>query len=144
MLMRFDPFRELDRLVQQTGTQQRPALMPLDAYRHGDHFVVRFDLPGIDPDSVEVTVEQNVLNVSAERNWRPEEEDEVLVSERPQGHYSRQLFLGDSLETDRIEAGYDKGVLTVTIPVAEQAKPRRVAVTSGDQRSAIHASSHTD
>jgi HSP20 family protein len=144
MLMRFDPFRELDRLVSQTGTVQRPAMMPLDAYRHGDQFVVHFDLPGIDPDSVEVTVEQNVLNVSAERTWRPEEGDEVLVSERPQGRYSRQLFLGEALNTEGVEAHYDRGVLTVTIPVAEAAKPRKVQITNGVQRHAISANGNSN
>jgi HSP20 family protein len=144
MLMRFDPFRDFDRLVQQTGTWQRPAMMPLDAYRHGDEFVINLDLPGIDPDSVDLTVEQNVLNVSAERTWRPEEGDEVLISERPQGRYSRQLFLGETLNSDGIEARYDRGVLTVTIPVAETAKPRKVQVTSGEQREAIGAGSRSN
>ncbi|MHB1534599.1 MAG: Hsp20/alpha crystallin family protein [Acidimicrobiales bacterium] len=148
MLMRFDPFRDpfrdLDRFVQQSGTRQRPAMMPLDAYRHGDQFLVHFDLPGIDPESVELTVEQNVLNVAAERTWRPEEGDEVLVNERPQGHYSRQLFLSETLDSDRIEAHYDRGVLTVTIPVAETAKPRKVSITSGEQREAIDAKARSN
>ena len=111
--------------------------MPLDAFRHGDHFIVNFDLPGIDPDSVDLTVEKNVLAVSAERSWRPEDSDEVLVTERPQGRYSRQLFLGDTLSTDGIQAHYDRGVLTVTIPVAESAKPRKVQVETGPRREAI-------
>lgn len=141
MLMRFDPFRDLDRLVPQAGRRRPPALMPLDAYRHGDHFIVRFDLPGINPESVELTVEKNVLSVSAERTWRPAEEDEVLLTERRQGRYSRQLFLGDTLDSDRIEAHYDQGVLTVTIPVAESAKPRKVRITSGGQREPVGATS---
>jgi HSP20 family protein len=133
MLMRFDPFRELDTLAQLLGRQSgnRQMAMPMDAYRQGDRFVVNFDLPGINPDSIDLTVEKNVLTVRAERSWQPSEGTEVLISERPQGSFSRQLFLGDSLDTERIEAGYNNGVLTITIPVAEQAKPRKVSITSG-------------
>ncbi|MBA2752762.1 MAG: Hsp20/alpha crystallin family protein [Actinobacteria bacterium] len=131
MLMRFDPFRELDRLSEQVAgaNRQWPAVLPMDAYRRGDQFVVHLDLPGTDPSSVELTVERNVLTVKAERAWARDQEDEVLISERPQGVFTRQLFLGESLDTDAIEANYDKGVLTLTIPVAEQAKPRRVAIS---------------
>ena len=146
MLMRFDPFRELDRLAQQApwpSAQTRPpAVMPIDAYRRGDRFMVHFDLPGVDPDSVELTVEKNVLQVRAERAWARQEGDEVVVSERPQGSFTRQLFLGDGLDPNRIEASYDQGVLTVTIPVAEQAKPRKVAIaTGGAGATAIDANS---
>lgn len=140
MLMRFDPFRDLDRLASglmgQAGTWTR-ASMPMDAYRQGDRFVVHFDLPGIAPDSVELTVEKNVLTVSAQRQWNPENGTEVLVSERPQGSFSRQLFLGESLDVDHIEAHYEHGVLTVTIPVAEAAKPRKVAISAGGGQTAI-------
>ncbi|HET9732248.1 MAG TPA: Hsp20/alpha crystallin family protein [Acidimicrobiales bacterium] len=140
MLMRFDPFRDLDRLtgqlVGQAGTWTRTA-MPMDAYRQGERFVVHFDLPGIAPDSVELTVEKNVLTVSAQRQWSPEEGTEVVASERPQGSFSRQLFLGESLDADHIEAHYENGVLTVTIPVAEAAKPRKVAITAGGGQTAI-------
>ena len=132
MLMRFDPFRELDRLTDTLGSPLlRIPMMPMDAYRHGDRFVARFDLPGVSPDSVELTVEKNVLTVSAERQWEPEAGTEVVASERPQGSFSRQLFLGDSLDADHIEANYENGVLCVTIPVAEAARPRKVAITSG-------------
>ena len=132
MLMRFDPFRELDRLTQQAwGSATRGSVMPMDAYRHGDQFVVHFDLPGVDPSSIDLTVEKNVLTVSAQRQWQRSDDQEVLVSERPQGSFSRQLFLGEGLDADRVEATYDNGVLTVTIPVAEQAKPRKVEITSG-------------
>jgi HSP20 family protein len=103
----------------------------MDAYRQGDHLVVRFDLPGVDPDSVELTVEKNVLTVSTERTWQPEGSADVLASERAHGTFTRQLFLGESLDTDHIEASYDNGVLTVNIPVAEEAKPRNVEITSG-------------
>ena len=130
MLMRFDPFRELDRLTQR-GWNGAASVMPLDAYRRGDHFYVHLDLPGVDPESIELTVEKNVLTVKAERSWQPAEGDEVVGCERPQGSFTRQLFLGDTLDTDNIEASYDHGVLTVSIPVAEAAKPRKVAISNG-------------
>ena len=139
MLMRFDPFRELDRLGQQLGVPGASAL-PMDAYRHDDQLVVHLDLPGVDPDSIELTVEKNVLTVRAERVIARGEGDEWLVAERPQGSFSRQLFLGESLDADAMEAHYEQGVLTITIPVAEAAKPRKVEVTSG-QRQAIEAGS---
>ncbi|HLI02179.1 MAG TPA: Hsp20/alpha crystallin family protein [Acidimicrobiales bacterium] len=141
MLMRFDPFREFDRLLQQPGTRQRPAVMPMDAYRRGDTFVVSFDLPGINPDAVELTVDKNVLQVSVDRTWTPDEGDEVVVSERPQGHYSRQLLLGENLDAERVDARYEHGVLTLTIPVKEAAKPRKIAINVGDGTQAIPASS---
>ena len=136
MLMRTDPFRELDRLTQQVfgtqpGTWTRPTAMPMDAYRSGDQFVVSFDLPGVDPDAVELDVERNVLTVKAER--RPVatgEQVEMQVAERPLGVFSRQLFLGDTLDTDHIDASYDAGVLTLQIPIAEKAKPRRITITA--------------
>ena len=143
MLMRTDPFRELDRLTQQAfGTRSRPAVMPMDAYRHGDEFVVHFDLPGVDPGSIDLTVEKNVLTVAAERRWQGPEDPQIVVSERPQGSFSRQLFLGENLKTDEVVASYDNGVLTVTIPVAEQAKSRKVEITSGGGKAqAIEADS---
>ena len=139
MLMRFDPFRELalrelDRMNQamnEQGGGLRQRTMPMDAYRDGDRFIVHFDLPGVDRESIDLTAEKNVLTVRAERTWKPGEEQEVVVAERPQGTFTRQLFLGDSLDLDRIAATYDRGVLSLTIPVAEQAKPRRVAITEG-------------
>ncbi|HZU73222.1 MAG TPA: Hsp20/alpha crystallin family protein [Acidimicrobiales bacterium] len=141
MLMRFDPFREFDRIAGNGfGTGRAPA-MPLDAYRHGDSFVVHFDLPGADPDSIDLTVEKNVLTVKAERSWQPAEGDEVVVAERPQGSFVRQLFLGETLDSDRIEARYDRGVLTVTIAVAERARPRRVAITTADGAHSIDTTS---
>lgn len=139
MLMRTDPFRELDRLTQQVfgtpGTWSRPTAMPMDAYRDGDQFVVCFDLPGVTPDAIELDVERNVLTVKAER--RPIGKDvEMQVSERPLGAFSRQLFLGDTLDTDHIDAKYDAGVLTLRIPIAERAKPRKIAITSADSDNA--------
>lgn len=133
MLMRFDPFRDLDRLTQNLwGETRRLNGVPMDAYRKGSNFVVHFDVPGIDPASIELTVEKNVLTVSAERTrqWGDEVE-EVVVSERPVGRFSRQLFLGETLDSEHIEAGCDNGVLTLRIPVAEAAKPRKVEISSG-------------
>ncbi|MEW6474626.1 MAG: Hsp20/alpha crystallin family protein [Actinomycetota bacterium] len=130
MLMRFDPFRELDRLTSAPWGNTRPA-MPMDAYRRNGDFVVHFDLPGVDPSSIDLTVEKNVLTVTAERHFARAEGDEITVAERPQGRFSRQLFLGESLDADRISANYDQGVLTLHIPVAEKAKPRKVEISAG-------------
>jgi HSP20 family protein len=130
MLMRFDPFRELDRLSQTPWANSRP-VMPMDAYRRNGDFVVHFDLPGVDPASIDLTVEKNVLTVTAERHFARAEGDEITVSERPQGRFNRQLFLGESLDSERISANYDQGVLTLHIPIAERAKPRKVEVSAG-------------
>jgi HSP20 family protein len=131
-VMRFDPFREFDRLADQmlggTGRAVPPRSSPMDAYRRGDRFFIHLDLPGVDADSIELTCEQNVLTVRAERRYAQQEGDQIVVSERPQGEFSRQLFLSDALDTDAIEANYDQGVLTLQVPVAEQAKPRRIEV----------------
>src|SRR5437764_3451998 len=133
MLMRTDPFRDLDRLTQQVfGTVARPAAMPMEAYRKGDTFYVQLDLPGIDRDSIELTVEQNVLTVHAERPATAAEDVELVVSERPAGAFSRQVFLGDTLDAEQLSADYSAGVLTLTIPVQEAAKPRKVEITSRD------------
>lgn len=142
MLMRTDPFRELDRLSQQLlGGATRPSIMPMDAYRQGDRLVVNFDLPGVDPSSIDLTIEKNVLTVKAERPASTHDGAEALVAERPVGTFTRQLFLGDSLDADRIEAHYTDGVLAVTIPVHEAAKPRKVAITSGERRKELAAAS---
>jgi HSP20 family protein len=143
MLMRSDPFRELDRLTQQVfganGTLARPAVMPMDAWREGDTFHVEFDLPGVNPDSIDLDVERNVVTVKAERPARSGD-TEMIAAERPRGVFSRQLVLGDNLDTEHITAGYDAGVLTLLIPVAEQAKPRKIAIAStGQDRQAIDA-----
>jgi HSP20 family protein len=137
MLLRFDPFREFDRLTREGGAAGRTHVMAMDAYRQGDQFVVRFDLPGVDPSSIDLTVERDVLTVSAERRWVREDGQQALFAERSQGTFRRQLFLGEALDTSRIEASYDNGVLTVTVPVAETAKPRKVAVSSGDGHKVI-------
>jgi HSP20 family protein len=132
MLLRTaDPFREFDRLAQQllgtTGTTNRPAVMPMDAWREGDVFVLEFDLPGVAKESIDLDVERNVLTVRAERvagngDW------EMLASERPRGLFSRQLVLGDNLDLEHIEAAYADGVLRLRVPVAERAKPRKIEV----------------
>ena len=145
MLMRFDPFRDLDRLTQNLwgGDVRRLSGVPMDAYRKGSDFVVHFDVLGIDPESIELTVEKNVLTVTAERTRRwGDDVDEVVVSERPVGTFSRQLFLGDTLDAEHIDANCENGVLTLRIPVAEAAKPRKVSITStGNGQTAIPAES---
>lgn len=142
MLLRSDPLRDLDRFPQQVfGTRMRPAAMPVDAYRQGDRFVVSFDLPGVAPSSIDLTVENNVLTVAAERQWQPSEDQQVVASERPHGSFRRQLLLGDGLDLERVDASYDHGVLTVTIPVAEQAKPRKVEISGGTAKALAGAGS---
>ena len=142
MLMRTDPFRELDRLAQQalgsSGSWSRPTAMPMDAYRHGDTYVVVFDLPGVSAEAIELDVERNMLTVRAER--RPQSRDEQVemqVSERPLGVFSRQLVLGDTLDTDHIDARYEAGVLTLRIPIAEAAKPRRIAISQTSEPTTV-------
>jgi HSP20 family protein len=132
MLMRTDPFRDFDRLAQQllgAGTTSRPAVMPMDAWREGDTFVLEFDLPGVRPETVDIDVERNVLTVRAERpakngDW------EMLATERPSGLFSRQLVLGDNLDLEQVTAAYDAGVLRLSIPVAEKAKPRKIEINT--------------
>lgn len=145
MLMRFDPFRDLDRFTEQLlGNARTPRAFPMDAYRRGDRFYVHFDLPGVDSKSIELTVEKNVLTVKADRTWEPQEGDEVLVAERPRGTFTRQLFLGDTLDGTSVVADYDQGVLTLSIPVAEAARPRRVEINVGGGHSeAIEAKSES-
>lgn len=142
MLMRTDPFRELDRLTQQffgsDGTAARPSVMPMDAWRDGDNFTVEFDLPGIDRDSIDLDVERNVVTVKAERPGRDDTAD-MIAAERPRGVFSRQLVLGDNLDTEHITASYEAGVLRLQIPVAEQAKPRKITIGGGEDRQAINA-----
>lgn len=143
MLMRTDPFRELDRLTQQmlrgNGTLAHPAAMPMDAWRDGDTFVVEFDLPGVAADAIDLDVERNVVTVKAERPNRTED-GELIAAERPRGVFSRQLVLGDNLDTDAVSASYETGVLTLRIPVAEHAKPRKIEIRTGStERQAISA-----
>lgn len=143
MLMRTESFRELDRLSQQllgaTGTWSRPSTMPMDAYRDGDIYVIALDLPGVSPEAIDIDVERNMLTVKAER--RPatgSDEARMDLSERPLGVFSRKVVLADTLDTARIEADYDAGVLTLRIPVAERAKPRKITVGAGTRRKELH------
>jgi HSP20 family protein len=148
--LRFDPFRELDRMANEMmGAARSPRLMPLDAYRHGESYVLQFDLPGIDTDSLDVTAERNTLTVQARRRATAPDGAQYVLAERPYGDYSRQIVLGDGLSLDAIDADYRDGVLTVTIPVAEQAKPRQIRVgrsadgLSGDRdRKVIEGQDH--
>ncbi|WP_331738454.1 Hsp20/alpha crystallin family protein [Streptomyces sp. NBC_01276] len=142
MLMRTDPFREMDRIVQQlsgtSGTWSKPSVMPMDAYREGDEYVIAFDLPGVSTEAIDIDVERNMLTVKAER--RPAARGDsvkVELSERPLGVFSRQIVLADTLDTERIQADYDAGVLTLRIPIAERAKPRKVSIGAGSGRKQI-------
>ena len=140
MLLRTtDPFRDLDRLTQQLmGTTNRPVVMPMDAWREGDRFVIEFDLPGVNRETIDLDVERNVLTVSAERVSR-NGDWEMLASERPRGRFSRQLVLGDNLDLDRIEAAYDGGVLRLVVPVAEKAKPRKIQINAPEKSETVEA-----
>lgn len=143
-VFRFDPFRDFDRLSDQllgatAGSQRVPRFMPMDLYRSGDHYVLHADLPGIDPGSVDVNVENGNLTIRAERSARTEEDVQWLASERFTGSFMRQLTLGEGVDADRISASYHNGVLTVTLPVAERAKPRRISVSETDSAQTIEA-----
>ncbi|MEW1648673.1 Hsp20/alpha crystallin family protein [Streptomyces sp. NPDC091219] len=133
MLMRTDPFREMDRIVQQlsgtSGTWSKPSVMPMDAYREGDQYVIAFDLPGVSTEAIDIDVERNMLTVKAERRPVAKADSvKVELAERPLGVFSRQIVLADTLDTERIEADYDAGVLTLRIPIAERAKPRKISI----------------
>lgn len=142
MLMRTDPFREMDRIVQQlsgtSGTWSKPSVMPMDAYREGDQYVIAFDVPGVSAEAIDIDVERNMLTVKAER--RPAAKNDTVqmeLSERPLGVFSRQIMLADTLDTERIQADYDAGVLTLRIPIAERAKPRKISIGGADSRKQI-------
>ncbi|MEU6325346.1 Hsp20/alpha crystallin family protein [Streptomyces sp. NPDC047009] len=139
MLMRTDPFRELDRLAQQLmSTWSRPAAMAMDAYREGNEYVVAFDLPGVSAEAIDIDVERNMLTVKAERRPVAKADNvQMELSERPLGVFSRQIVLADTLDTEHIKADYDAGVLTLRIPIAERAKPRKIAISSGSHRQEI-------
>ena len=141
-MLRFDPFRDLDRLTEQmlgvpAGSARAPPFMPMDLYRSGDHYVLHADLPGVDPGSVDVNVDNGTLTIRAERSGRTEESVQWISSERFTGSYLRQLALGDGIDAEHIHATYDNGVLTVTIPVAEKAKPRRIEIARGKDSAAL-------
>ncbi len=128
MLMRFEPFSEFDRITEQLKSERRAWQIPVDAYRRGDEFKVLLDLPGADPGSIELTVDNDVLTVRGTRTWLRFDDDQIAITERPKGDFSRQLLLGESLDRDKITASFEDGVLTVTIPVIAQAKPRKVEI----------------
>jgi HSP20 family protein len=133
-LMRFDPFREIDRITEQVmGASRMPRTMPMEAFRRGEEFFVYIDLPGVNDDDVDVTVERNVVNIRAERRSPRQEGDELIVDERPHGVFTRQLFLGDNLDANCLSADYDRGVVCLTIPIAEESKPRRISVHPREQ-----------
>lgn len=141
-VMRFDPFRDLDRLTEQllgvpVGSTRAPRFMPMDLYRSGDHYVLHADLPGVDPGSVDVSVDNGTLTVRADRSGRTEDSVEWLTNERFTGSYLRQLALGDGVDADRIAATYENGVLTVTIPMAEKAKPRRIDIDTKHRQTVL-------
>ena len=140
MLMRTDPFRDFDRLTQaMMGSTGRPGTLPMDAFRDDGRFVVQLEVPGVDAGSIDLTVEKNVLTVTAERRPSYGGDAERVVGERSYGTFSRQLFLGETLDTENLSADYDAGVLTITIPVAEQAKPRKIAINGSGGRQQINA-----
>jgi HSP20 family protein len=137
-LMRFDPFRELDRFGEQLLAAARAMqTMPMEAFRRGDEFVVALDIPGVEPDDVELTVERNVVDIRVTRLPLHQEGDQVIVDERPQGEYSRQLFFGDNLDTGKLQASLDRGVLTITVPVSESSKPRPVQIDSAAEQRTV-------
>jgi HSP20 family protein len=140
MLMRFDPIRDIDRVVEElTGVSARgPRTFPMDAYRRGDEVVLLFDLPGVDPESIDLTVDQHVLTVRAQRTPQSEDGIETIASERPRGEFIRRVFLGDTLDTERVSADYHGGVLRLTIPISERAKPRKIEVAANGQHDGRH------
>jgi HSP20 family protein len=145
-VLRFDPFRDFDRMTEQllgvpSGSARAPRFMPMDVYRSGDHYVLHADLPGVDPGSVDVGVENGTLTIRAQRSERTEEGVQWVASERFTGTYLRQVALGEDVDTDRITATYANGVLTLTLPVAERAKPRRIEIAVDDRAANVEAES---
>lgn len=140
-MLRFDPFSDIDAmargLLNQSGTSRSPRFMPMDLYKVDDHYVLTADLPGVDPGSVDVSVDNGTLTLTAHRSARSEDSVQWLASERFFGTYRRQLSLGEGIDPTKISATYENGVLTVTIPLAERAKPRRVEVTHGGAAKSI-------
>lgn len=142
-VLRFDPFREFERLTDEAWSRARTPVLPMDAFRRDNELVLQFDLPGVDPDTIDVTIEKNVLSLSAERHGAPSEGDEVVIHERPTGRFTRQLMVGDGLDAERVHGTYEAGVLTLTLPVAEAERPRRVRIETGaGGKAAIDASAH--
>lgn len=138
-MLRFDPLREFDRLTRETRERTTPAVMAFDAVRDDDSVTLYFDVPGISADDLEVSVERNELTISATRVWK-DDDKETLVTERPQGSFTRRVMVSDALDTDRLEANLSGGVLELTIPVSEKSKPRKIDVTTGSGEEAIEVS----
>ena len=141
MLFNNDPFRDFDNVFRRLGTTTSAHAMPMDAYRRGEDVWVHVDLPGVSSDSLDINVERNVLTISAERDWAPTEGDRMYLSERVRGTFRRQVNLGEGLDAENIEADLTDGVLTLRIPVAERAKPRKISITTGNSAAAIEAES---
>jgi len=138
MAMNFDPFRELDRVASALlDSRQGPQLMPMDLCKVDDHYVLTADLPGVDPGSVDLDVDSGTLTISAQRTASSGEAMQWLTNERFFGTYRRQLSLGDGIDSSRITATYENGVLTVTIPLAERAKPRKIDILHGENQKSI-------
>ena len=148
-MLRFDPFRDFDRMTEQllgvqSGSARAPRFMPMDLYRSGDHYVLHADLPGVDPGSVDVGVENGTLTIKAQRSERTEDGVQWIASERFAGTYLRQVSLSDDIDTDRISATYANGVLTLSLPVTERAKPRRVEIKVDDSSNTIEAKQQSE
>lgn len=141
MLVRFDQFHDYDRLTERFDQMARRAssAVPMDAHRHGNEVILDLDLPGMDPEAIDLTVERDVLTISANRQWDRKEDDELFAAERPHGTFTRRVLLGNSLDTSNLQATYDHGVLTVTLPVTEQAQPRKITIGSERGQAAIEA-----
>ncbi|MEJ9080444.1 MULTISPECIES: Hsp20/alpha crystallin family protein [Gordonia] len=145
-MLGFDPFNDLDALTrglltgQQSGTVRTPRFMPMDLCKVEDHYLLTADLPGVDPGSIDVSVDNGVLSLSAQRSLASDDGVKWLASERFAGTYRRQVTLGDGIDSAAISAQYNNGVLTVSIPIAEKAKPRRIAVEHSSEQQAIAAS----
>ncbi|MEI2641817.1 MAG: Hsp20/alpha crystallin family protein [Candidatus Nanopelagicales bacterium] len=145
-VLRFDPFRDIDRLTEQllgtqAGTARAPRFMPMDLFRAGDHFVLNADLPGVDPGSIDISVDNGTLTVKAERSERSEDNVQWIASERFTGTFMRQLALGEGIDDQGITARYDNGVLSLLLPVAEKAKPRKIELSGHDEPKVIETSS---
>jgi HSP20 family protein len=142
MVLRFaDPFEEINQFLGMRSSGWRAGMAPMDAFEKEGMYTLRFDLPGVDPDHVDLLVENNVLTVTAERKLEDTEGANWLLRERPTGTHSREVRLGDRLDTAQVQASYDQGVLTVTIPIREEAKPQRIAIKPTQQAITVESSS---
>jgi HSP20 family protein len=140
MTARFDPFQELERVSQAVfGSRQGPRVMPMDLYREGDHYILNADLPGLDPGSVDIDVDGQLLTIRAQRTLKESEGTKWLLKEREGGSFLRQLTLGQDIDIDNIAAHYDNGVLSVTIPVSEATRRRKIEVAPGHRQEAVEA-----